>query len=52
MKEGLVRPNTHEETIGGGVLERKLKWQRLEGGGEQVVENAQQQTAFGKSCLE
>lgn len=52
MKAGLVGPNTHEETIGERVLEWKLRWQRLEGEGEKVVENAQQQTAFDKSCLE
>lgn len=51
MKAGLVGPNTHEETIGERVLEWLLKWQRLEGGLEKVVESAQQQTAFGKSCL-
>lgn len=51
MKAGLVGPNRHEETIGERVLERKLKGQGLEGGLEKVVENAQRQTAFGKSCL-
>ena len=51
MKAGLVAPNMHEETIGERVLERMLKWRRLEGGLEKVVENAQQQIAFGKFCL-
>lgn len=51
MKAGLVAPNTREETIGGRVLERKLKGQGLEVGVEKVVESAQQQTAFGKFYL-
>lgn len=51
MKVGLVGPNTHEETIGERMLERMLRWRRRGGGLEKVVENAQQQIAFGKFCL-